>query len=300
MSDRKILVIGSSNTDMTIRAEHLPVPGETILGGEFVMGRGGKGANQAVAASRLGGKVTFVCKVGRDLFGQESVDSYRKEAIDTEHILFSEKPSGVALIMVAEDGENCISVASGANDDFSVEDVESLRGLICASDYLILQLEIPVASVLLAAEIAHEAGVCVILNPAPAVQLPEEIFHNIDLITPNRTELALLTGVAGDDRTAAAKLAAMGVPSVVVTMGSEGCAVLENGEYTTIDACRVNAVDATAAGDTFCGALCVALAEGRSLLEAARFATRASALTVQRRGAQDSIPRRAEIDERGL
>ncbi len=298
MSKKKILVIGSSNTDMTIRAEHLPVPGETILGGEFVMGRGGKGANQAVAASRLGGDVTFVCKVGRDLFGQESVLGYKNESIDTSHILFSEKPSGVALIMVAEDGENCISVASSANDDFSVEDVESLRELICASDYLILQLEIPVASVQRATEIAHEAGVYVILNPAPAVRLPEEIYHNIDLLTPNQTELALLTGIKDDNQKAADKLADMGVPSIIVTMGSQGCAVIENGEYSQIDALKVKSVDATAAGDTFCGALCVALSEGQDLKNAARFATKAAALTVQRRGAQESIPHRNEIDEK--
>lgn len=296
MAKKKILVIGSSNTDMTIKADRLPAPGETILGGEFVMGRGGKGANQAVAASRLGGDVTFVCKVGRDLFGKESVESYKRETIDTEHILYSERSSGVALIMVAEDGENCISVASSANDDFSVEDVESLRDLICSSDYLILQLEIPVASVSRAAQIAHEAGVYVILNPAPAANLPEALFHNIDLITPNQTELTLLTGVKDDNRAAAKKIIEMGVHSVVMTMGSRGCAIVNEKDFIQIDACRVKAVDATAAGDTFCGALCVALAEGHTLVEAAQFATKASALTVQRRGAQESIPYRREIE----
>ncbi len=296
MAKKKILVIGSSNTDMTIKADRLPAPGETILGGEFVMGRGGKGANQAVAASRLGGDVTFVCKVGKDLFGKESVESYKRETIDTEHILYSERSSGVALIMVAEDGENCISVASSANDDFSVEDVESLRGLICSSDYLILQLEIPVTSVARAAQIAHEAGVYVILNPAPAVNLPEALFHNIDLITPNQTELALLTGVKDDNRAAAKKIIEMGVHSIVMTMGSRGCAIVNEKDFIQIDACKVKAVDATAAGDTFCGALCVALAEGHTLVEAAQFATKASALTVQRRGAQESIPYRREIE----
>lgn len=297
MSKKKILVIGSSNTDMTIKAQRLPVPGETILGGEFVMGRGGKGANQAVAASRLGGDVTFVCKVGNDLFGKESIVSYKNEGLNTEHILYSERPSGVALIMVAEDGENCISVASSANDDLTPSDIDSLEDVIRSADYLILQLEIPVASVLRAAKIAHDAGVYVILNPAPAASLPSELFRNIDLITPNQTELALLTGIKDNNKAAAEKISEMGVSSVVMTMGSKGCAVIENGEFSQIEACRVKAVDATAAGDTFCGALCVALSEGHSLMEAAHFATKASAITVQRRGAQESIPYRREIAE---
>ena len=295
MSKGNILVIGSSNTDMTIRASRLPAPGETILGGEFKMGRGGKGANQAVAAKRLGGNVTFVCKVGNDVFGNESVQAYAAEGMDISRILRSEKPSGTALIMVDDYGENCISVAPGANGDISVEDIRSIADLIRSASYLILQLEIPVAAVVEAAHIAHEAGVCVILNPAPATKLPESIFADIDILTPNQTETAILTGISDDPDKAVARLAELGVGRIVMTRGSKGSAVYENGKCTLVDACKVNAIDATAAGDTFCGALCVGLSEGLDLVEAARFATRASALTVQKMGAQESIPYRKDL-----
>ena len=295
MSKGNILVIGSSNTDMTIRASRLPAPGETILGGEFKMGRGGKGANQAVAAKRLGGNVTFVCKVGNDVFGTESVQAYAAEGLDISRILRSEKPSGTALIMVDDSGENCISVAPGANGDISVEDIRSIADLIRSASYLILQLEIPVAAVVEAAHIAHEAGVCVILNPAPATKLPESIFADIDILTPNQTETAILTGISDDPDKAVARLAELGVGRIVMTRGSKGSAVYENGKCTLVDACKVNAIDATAAGDTFCGALCVGLSEGLDLVEAARFATRASALTVQKMGAQESIPYRKDL-----
>ena len=295
MSKGNILVIGSSNTDMTIRASRLPAPGETILGGEFKMGRGGKGANQAVAAKRLGGNVTFVCKVGNDVFGNESVQAYTAEGMDISRILRSEKPSGTALIMVDDSGENCISVAPGANGDISVEDIRSIADLIRSASYLILQLEIPVAAVVEAAHIAHEAGVCVILNPAPATKLPESIFADIDILTPNQTETAILTGISDDPDKAVARLAELGVGRIVMTRGSKGSAVYENGKCTLVDACKVNAIDATAAGDTFCGALCVGLSEGLDLVEAARFATRASALTVQKMGAQSSIPYRKDL-----
>jgi len=292
---KKILVIGSSNTDMTIKAARIPAPGETILGGDFKMGPGGKGANQAVAAARLGGNVTFVCKVGRDLFGENAVRGYEKEGIDTSHILYSEKPSGVALIMVDASGENVISVAPGANGDMTVEDIRSMRDIIISADYLILQLEIPVAAVLEAAKIAHNAGVYVILNPAPATKLPEEIFGYLSLITPNQTEAALMTGIKEDIDAAMNKLSLMGVKNILFTLGSKGSAVWTGSEALIVPAQKVNAVDATAAGDTFCGALCVAMSEGLSLKDAAEFATKASALTVQKMGAQESIPHRKDI-----
>lgn len=292
---KKILVIGSSNTDMTIKAARIPAPGETILGGDFKMGPGGKGANQAVAAARLGGNVTFVCKVGRDLFGENAVRGYEKEGIDTSHILYSEKPSGVALIMVDSSGENVISVAPGANGDMTVEDIRSMRDIIISADYLILQLEIPVAAVLEAAKIAHNAGVYVILNPAPATKLPDEIFGYLSLITPNQTEAALMTGIKEDINAAMNKLSLMGVKNILFTLGSKGSAVWTGSEALIVPAQKVNAVDATAAGDTFCGALCVAMSEGLSLKDAAEFATKASALTVQKMGAQESIPYRKDI-----
>ena len=295
MGNTKVVVIGSSNTDMTIKAERLPKPGETILGGIFVMGPGGKGANQAVAARRLGADVSFICKVGHDIFGDNAIEGYRKEGIDTSRILRSDKASGTALILVDAKAENCIAVAPGANGDLTPEDIDSVADVIRSAGYLILQLEIPVESVLRAARIAHEAGVYVILNPAPACPLPRELFSYVSLITPNQTESALLTGIEDNLDAAVDKLLEMGVKDVVVTLGSKGSMVVTGGERTLVPSLKVEAVDTTAAGDTFCGALCVALSEGRSLVQAAQFATKASALTVQKMGAQDSIPYRSDI-----
>ena len=295
MGNTKVVVIGSSNTDMTIKAERLPKPGETILGGIFVMGPGGKGANQAVAARRLGADVSFICKVGHDIFGDNAIEGYRKEGIDTSRILRSDKASGTALILVDAKAENCIAVAPGANGDLTPEDIDSVADVIRSAGYLILQLEIPVESVLRAARIAHEAGVYVILNPAPACPLPRELFSYVSLITPNQTESALLTGIEDNLDAAVDKLLEMGVKDVVVTLGSKGSMVVSEGTRTFVPSLKVEAVDTTAAGDTFCGALCVALSEGCSLVQAAVFATKASALTVQKMGAQDSIPYRSDI-----
>lgn len=295
MHKAKVVVIGSSNTDMTIKGDRLPKPGETVLGGEFRMGPGGKGANQAVAAQRLGADVSFICKVGRDIFGDNAISGYQKEGIDCSRILRSDKASGTALILVDGNAENCIAVAPGANADLTPEDVDSVADVIRSADYLILQLEIPVESVLRAAKIAHEAGVYVILNPAPACHLPEELFGYISLITPNQTESALLSGVGDNLDAAVEKLMQLGVKDVVVTLGSKGSLVISEGAKTLVPSLKVKAVDTTAAGDTFCGALCVALSEGCSLVDAAGFATKASALTVQKMGAQDSIPFRSDI-----
>ena len=295
MHKAKVVVIGSSNTDMTIKGDRLPKPGETVLGGEFRMGPGGKGANQAVAAQRLGADVSFICKVGRDIFGDNAIAGYQKEGIDCSRILRSDKASGTALILVDGNAENCIAVAPGANADLTPEDVDSVADVIRGADYLILQLEIPVESVLRAAKIAHEAGVYVILNPAPACHLPDELFGYISLITPNQTESALLSGVGDNLDAAVEKLMQLGVKDVVVTLGSKGSLVISEGTRTLVPSLKVKAVDTTAAGDTFCGALCVALSEGCSLVDAAGFATKASALTVQKMGAQDSIPFRSDI-----
>ena len=282
MSQKSILVIGSSNTDMTAKTTELPRPGETVLGGVFTMGAGGKGANQAVAAQRLGGKVKFICKVGRDMFGDNSIAQYEKEGLDTSGILRSDLPSGVALIYVDSHAENCIVVASGANGDLTEEDLES-----------------PIPSVLKAAKIAHEAGKTVVLNPAPACPLPEELFRNIDLFIPNETELSTFSGMpvtSEKEAEAAAKaMQAKGVGKLIVTMGSKGALICEGGPSVFVPAHKVKAVDTTAAGDTFCGALCVAISEGKSLKEAAEFACAASALTVQKMGAQNSIPYRKDL-----
>ncbi len=299
MSPKTILVIGSSNTDMTAKTAELPQPGETVLGGVFTMGAGGKGANQAVAAQRLGGKVKFICKVGRDMFGDNSIAQYEKEGLDTSGILRSNLPSGVALIYVDSHAENCIVVASGANGDLTEDDIEKSRKDLEGCDILLLQLESPIPSVLKAAKIAHQAGKTVVLNPAPACPLPEELFRNIDLFIPNETELSTFSGMPvtneQEAQKAAAAMQAKGIGKLIVTMGSKGALICEGGPAVFVPAHKVKAVDTTAAGDTFCGALCVAIAEGKSLKEAAEFACAASALTVQKMGAQNSIPYRKDL-----
>ncbi len=296
----KILVVGSSNTDMTVKTKSLPKPGETVLGGAFTMGGGGKGANQAVAARRLGGDVSFLCKVGNDIFGENSLRSYASEGIDISLVRRSEQPSGVALISVDEHAENCIVVASGANADVTVDDIESARGALEHCGILLMQLEIPVPSVCRAAEIAAKAGATVVLNPAPACDLPEELFRYVSLFIPNETELSRYTGVEVTDAASAEKAAGVlrekGVGRIIVTMGGKGSLICTEQGTALVPACKVKAVDTTAAGDTYCGALCVALSEGKTLEDAARFATKAASLTVQRMGAQASVPYRKEID----
>ena len=287
----KIMVIGSSNTDLLIKTNRIPDPGETVLGGTFMMNAGGKGANQAVAVARIGGGVKFVAKIGDDMFGQRSLESYARDGA---------APSGMALITVDAAGENCIVVAPGANDRLTPADIDAVADAIRRSEYLLMQLEIPMPAVEYAAAIAREAGTKVILNPAPAAVLSDGLLSGLYMITPNRSESQLLTGVVVDGwegaERAADVLLARGVRNVVVTLGSLG-ALVRSGEVSErIPAHRVDAVDTTAAGDVFNGALCVGLAEGRTLVEAVRFATRASAISVTRMGAQSSIPTRAELD----
>ena len=296
----KILVLGSSNTDMTVRTAALPRPGETLIGGDFVMGPGGKGANQAVAARRLGGDAALVCKVGRDMFGDTAILHYEREGLDTRGILVSELPSGVALINVDAKGENSIVVAPGANMDLTEEDIERVSDRIREADIVLLQLEIPIPSVLAAARIAHAGGAQVVLNPAPYAEVPDELFRYVDLFIPNETELSAYTGITVCDRKSALGAAdimlARGVKKIIVTLGSKGSLIYDGKEVCDVAACPVEAVDTTAAGDTYCGALCVGLSEGLTLQEAAVFASKASALSVTRPGAQNSMPYRKEIN----
>ena len=298
----KIIVIGSSNTDLAIKTIRIPEPGETVMGGTFMMTAGGKGANQAVAVARLGGDVAFVTKVGDDMFGDESRARYVKEGLPEKFLLVEKgTPSGVALITVDAKGENCIVVAPGANNALTCADVDAVRDEIAAADYLLLQLEIPMEVVEHAAEVAVANGTKVILNPAPAAELSKTLIESLYLITPNRTECQLLSGVAianeADAEAAAGKLMEMGVKNVIVTLGSKGSLVRTAEGCTVVEACRVESVDTTAAGDVFNGALCVALSEGKDIVEAARFASRASAISVTRMGAQSSVPYRAELGE---
>ncbi len=296
----KVIVIGSSNTDMVVRSERLPRPGETVLGGGFVMAGGGKGANQAVAVARMGHKVIFAAALGRDIFGDDAVRQYGRYGIDTSYIVRKDTPSGVALIMVDSAAQNSISVALGANSELSVGDVMPALEQIEAGDIVLLQLEIPMDTVAATVAVAAAKGARVVLNPAPAATVSEEVLSKLYLITPNQTEAELLTGIAVNDeasaRLAAEALRRSGVSKVVITMGSQGALLDDGGHFEMIEARKVAAVDTTAAGDVYNGALCAALAEGLSLVEALRFATKASAISVTRMGAQPSIPSREEVD----
>ena len=297
-----VLVIGSSNTDLIIKAARIPKPGETILGGEFVRAAGGKGANQAVAAARAGGAVTFIARVGRDANGEQALAGFAADGINVKNVMRDAKtPSGVALIFVGKNGENSIAVASGANDKLSLADVRKAKSAFRGAGVVLLQLETPLKTVAASVALAAAAGVRVVLNPAPARPLPVQLFKRIYLLTPNESEAELLTGVAVTNEATAAraadKLLARGVQNVIITMGSRGAFVAGKGLRQVIPGFKVKAVDATGAGDVFNGALVVALAEGRPLLEAARFACAAAAISVTRFGAQPSAPVRKEIQD---
>ena len=296
----KIVVIGSSNTDMVVRSERLPRPGESVIGGGFMMAGGGKGANQAVAVARMGHRVLFAAAVGNDMFGDAAVAAYRRFGIDTTYIARKDTPSGVALIMVDGAGQNSISVALGANNTLTVEDVMPALEQVESGDIVLLQLEIPMETVDACVAVAAAKGARVVLNPAPAAVVSEHTLSKLYLITPNQTEVQTLTGVDVTDETtaqlAAQVLVSHGVERVVITMGSAGAYLYEGGKGVLIPACKVSAVDTTAAGDVYNGALCAALAEGQSLQDALKFATKASAISVTRVGAQPSVPTREEVD----
>jgi len=297
-----ILVIGSSNTDMVIKTEKMPAPGETILGGKFLMNPGGKGANQAVAASRLGGNVTFIAKRGNDLFGNQAVGIFMRENLDTQYIVKDNSlPSGVALITVDSSGENSIVVAPGANNNLKPEDIPDKIFNSNNFRILLLQLEIPLATVEYCAREAGRAGIRVILNPAPAQPLPDSLLRNLWLATPNEIEAETITGISIDDEATAGKAADIlcekGVSNVIITLGERGSYLCTDDFRGLIQGVKVTAVDTTAAGDIFNGALAVALAENASLKDATIFATKAAAISVTRMGAQASAPYRNELSE---
>jgi len=300
--DANIVVIGSSNTDMVVQAPHIPRPGETVLGGKFTMAAGGKGANQVVAAARAGGNVTFIARVGDDLFGRQAIDGFKRDAINVEFVLRDRNaPSGVALITVSSEGANSIAVAPGANAKLTPADVRAAEKVIRAADVAILQLETPLETVAAAVEIAHSAGVPVILNPAPAQPLPDDLLRRVSILTPNESEAQLLTGIEVNGREGAQRAAdaliSKGVRTVLITLGAEGCLVASAGSSDLVAGFRVKAVDTTAAGDVFNGSLAVALAEKKPLPDAVRFANAAAAISVTRLGAQPSAPHRNEIED---
>lgn len=295
-------MVGSSNMDLVVKAARIPVPGETILGGDFLMVPGGKGANQAVAAARLGARVCFVTRLGDDLFGRKSLENFQREGLDTRFVtLTPHTPSGVALITVDDAGNNAIVVAAGANAKLSPEDVYRAEAEIRSAGAVVVQLEVPMMTVQCAAELANEAGVPFILNPAPAQKLCPALLARVEVLTPNETEAQILTGVEVVDndsaRKAAERLLSMGVKAVILTMGVKGFLLAAGGTMEFVPALKVKAIDATAAGDAFTGSLAVSLAQGRTFREAALFANRVAALCVTRMGAQPSMPTRKEVEE---
>lgn len=296
----KITVIGSSNTDMVIQTSKFPAPGETILGGKFFMNPGGKGANQAVAAARLGGKVTLIAKTGNDIFGKQAIENFQKEGIDTSQMVMDEEhPSGVALITVDSQGENNIVVASGANAYLSKDDVDSAMNSIENSSLVLMQLEIPLATVEYVAETCFGKKIKVILDPAPAQPLSEKLLKNIYLITPNKTEAEQLSGIKVTNRNEAEKAAEailkMGAENVIITMGSEGALIKSKERSMFVSAPKVKVIDSTAAGDVFNGALAVALSQNNNLEKAVEFANKAASISVTKMGAQSSAPYIKEV-----
>jgi ribokinase len=300
-STLSICVVGSCNVDLTFRAERLPQPGETLPARSVHLGHGGKGANQAVMAARLGARVSLIGRVGRDAFGEQALAHYRAEGIDTTHVrLDAELPTGTAAIVVDDRANNCILVVPGANGGVSPDDVRAAEGVLASSRAVLCQLETPLDATLTAFGLARAHGVTTILNPAPAADLPDELLHLTDLCIPNETEAERLTGMAvttlEQAEQAAASLRSRGPRAVLLTLGHRGVWLDEENGQRHLPTVAVEAIDPTGAGDAFIGALAMGLLEGRSLAEAGRRAAAVAALTVTRPGAQSAFPTRAEAE----
>ncbi|NOX63919.1 MAG: ribokinase [Chloroflexi bacterium] len=298
----RITVIGSLNMDLVARSPRIPTPGETIIGREFRTAPGGKGANQAVAAARLGGRVSMVGCVGQDAFGDALLENLSANRVDHRFVRRADAAAtGVAIIVVDDSGENSIVVLSGANNQLSPQDVETAESLIAQSEVLLLQLESPLESVIRAAQLGRKHGVTVILNPAPARALPVELFKLVDILIPNETETAMLTGMTPTTESeweeAARALRDLGVGAVIVTLGKRGALISRPGDVRRAPAFEVTPVDTTAAGDAFVGGFAVALAEGETFAEAVRWGSAAGALATTRFGAQPSLPTRSELEK---
>jgi ribokinase len=296
-----ITVVGSSNMDLVVKSKRIPAVGETILGGDFIMVPGGKGANQAVAAAKLGAEVFFIAKLGDDIFGLQSLNNFKKEGVNTKYVLQTqEAPSGVALIMVDDEGNNLIVVAPGANHKLSPEDVKEAESDIASSGALVAQLEVPIETIEFAARLANKSKVPFILDPAPAQELSTELLGMVDVLTPNETEAQILTDIEVKDKSsaeaAAKKLLERGVKTVILTMGASGYLLADKEGAEFVAARKVTAADSTAAGDAFTGSLAAGLAKGQTPAEAALFANNVAAVSVTRMGAQPSMPTIEEID----
>lgn len=297
-----IVVVGSFNIDLMSRAPKIPVAGETVLGGPFKLGPGGKGSNQAIAAIRLGAKVQVIMRLGTDIFGDQALEYLKKEGIGTNYLVKDSKNhTGVALIVVDEKGENMIVVAPGANGALSSEDVNNAKKAIYNSDVLLTQFEIPMQTVKAAIKIARDSGVKTILNPAPGKKINDGLLSQVSILTPNETEASLLTGIKINNKTsakkAAYKLIGKGVNAVIFTLGQEGALVVTSNEIKHIPGKRTKAIDTTGAGDAFNGGLAFAIAEGRDIIEAVKFANCVAALSVTKIGAASAMPTREEVEK---
>ena len=296
----KLVVLGSTNVDHVLNVSHFPSPGETINSDNYQVMSGGKGGNQAVAANRMGADVAFISCVGDDALGTQMLERYQESGIDTECVLqITGQNTGTALIFVDQTGENCIGISAQANGYLSADRVSQCRDKIANADALLLQLETPIEGVLAAAKIASESNTLVVLNPAPAQTLPNELLALVNLITPNETEVEALTGIKVVDDISAAQaceeLHAIGIAQVIITLGAKGVWFSNNGQGTLIGGFSVQAVDTTAAGDCFNGALLAGLQQTGSMSESIVFAQAAAALTVTQSGAQESIPSRERV-----
>ena len=302
MGQAKLVVIGSSNTDMVVKSERIPGGGETVLGGDFVMVPGGKGANQAVCAAKLGADVKLVARVGDDSFGEASLANFAATGVDTQFVTRDpNSPSGIALIVVDSKGENAIVVAPGANQCLTPDDVDLAKDVISGAHAVVLQLEIPAETVTKSIMMARSLGVKIVLNPAPIRPIERELLGMVDVLVPNQHEAAELIGRFGegheiDPVTAAAELRSLGAGAVVITLGGKGCYVCAEGISEFVEPMPVTPVDTTAAGDAFTASLACGLAEGNDLLSAVKFATRVAAISVTRMGAQPSLPTRDEVE----
>ncbi len=299
---KDVVVIGSSNQDIVIKLPRIPNVGETLLGGKSSMIFGGKGANQAVTAARLGGDIAFITKLGRDIFGTNMLIHFENEKLPKEFILIDEhEPTGIAQIFVSEKGENSIAVAPGSNGTLSIPDLQPFEELIANAKFILMQLEIPIKTVEFVAQFASKSNAKIIINPAPARPLSDDLLSNTWLLTPNEYEASILTGIQVVDissaQEAGAILLSKGVQHVIITLGENGSIFCNLKGSTHFKSFKVNAVDTTAAGDVFNGALAVALTRGESIIEAIPFASAAAAISVSKMGAQTSIPHLDEVNE---